>query len=144
MVVFHFMYLKQACRRMLMQSQWIILFLSSLAQSSEICTFMKSIVCMFSGLATPKLQTSGLTHWYRPFFDLSDTLCETLPQILSISVVLPAIQPSEFKIKIDPINRHIGYRRDNPHLTIQYTIKKTIKRLYLYNHIENFLIYSHC
>ena len=31
MVVFHFMYLKQACRRMLMQSQWIILFLSLLA-----------------------------------------------------------------------------------------------------------------
>ena len=29
---------------------------------------MKCIVCMFSGLITPKLQTSGLTHKGRPFF----------------------------------------------------------------------------
>lgn len=59
MVVFHSVRLKQACRRMLMQSQWIILCLSSLAQSSEICTFMKSIVCMFNTL---KLQTPGLAR----------------------------------------------------------------------------------
>ena len=62
MVVFYEVRRKQACRRMLMQSQWIILYLSSLAQSSEICTFVKCIVCMFSGLNTPKLQTSGLTR----------------------------------------------------------------------------------
>ncbi len=36
--------------------------------SSEICTFVKCMVCMFSGLNTPKLQTSGLTHKGRPFF----------------------------------------------------------------------------
>ena len=36
--------------------------------SSEICTFVKCMVCMFSGLNTPKLQTSGLTRKYRPFF----------------------------------------------------------------------------
>ena len=36
--------------------------------SLEICRFVKCIVCMFSGLITPKLQTSGLTRKGRPFF----------------------------------------------------------------------------
>lgn len=105
MVVFHEVRRKQACRRMLMQSQWIILFLSLLAQSSEICSFVKSIVCMFSCLALLNYKLQGW-HTGVGLFGLSDTFSETLPQILSISVVLPAIQPSEFKIKIDPINRH--------------------------------------
>ena len=41
--------------------------------SSEIYTFVKCIVCIFSGLVTPKLQTSGLTHKGRPFFTAYQT-----------------------------------------------------------------------
>ena len=44
-----------------------------LRMSSEICTFVKCIVCMFSGLNTPKLQTSGLTRKGRPFFTTYQT-----------------------------------------------------------------------
>jgi len=122
-VVSHSVRLKQACRRRDNAKSMDHLMPRRLRMCSEICNFVKCIVCMFSGLSTPKLQIPGW-HTGVGLFGLSDTLCETLPQILSISVVLPAIMPSEFKIKIDPINRHIGYRRDNPHLTIQYTIKK--------------------
>lgn len=43
-------------------------FSACLRMSSEICSFVKCIVCIFSGLVTPKLQTSGLTRKGRPFF----------------------------------------------------------------------------
>ena len=43
-------------------------FSACLRMSSEICTFVKCIVCIFSGLVTPKLQTSWLTRKRRPFF----------------------------------------------------------------------------
>lgn len=43
-------------------------FYACLRLSSEICTFVKCIVCIFSSLVTPKLQTSGLTRKGRPFF----------------------------------------------------------------------------
>ena len=44
-----------------------------LRMSSEICTFVKCMVCMFSGLNTPKLQTSGLTRKGRPYFTTYQT-----------------------------------------------------------------------
>lgn len=44
-----------------------------LRMSSEICTFVKCIVCIFSGLVTPKLQTSWLTRKRRPFFTAYQT-----------------------------------------------------------------------
>ena len=48
-------------------------FSACLRMSSEICTFVKCIVCIFSGLVTPKLQTSGLTRKGRPFFTAYQT-----------------------------------------------------------------------
>ena len=62
MVVFHFMYLKQACRRRDNAKSMDHLMPRRLRMCSEICNFVNSIVCMFSGLATPKSQTSGLAR----------------------------------------------------------------------------------
>lgn len=56
--------------------------------SSEICTFVKCIVCMFSCLVTPILQTYGPIHKYRPFFNLSNTL-------LGTASLLPIKEPFE-------------------------------------------------
>ena len=56
--------------------------------SSEICTFVKCIVRMFSCLVTPILQTYGLIRKYRLFFDLSNTL-------LGTASLLPIKEPFE-------------------------------------------------
>ena len=57
-VVFHCVRLKQACRRRDNAKSMDHLMPRRLRMCSEICTFMNSIVCMSSGLNTPKLQTS--------------------------------------------------------------------------------------